>query len=449
MKVLLISANRVIEPYPVYPLGVDYVAAAIGSDHDVARLDLNTLADDDRLAEAIIREAPDIIGISLRNIDNTDALAPESYIEGYRNLVNLVRLNSNAPIVLGGSGFTIFPERLMELLGADYGVIGEGERMPMLLRSLQNGDDPTTMPGMIGPARSPLTTVPLPEKTVDRLRAAPDGIEFYLRRGGMLNLQTKRGCPYRCIYCSYPHIEGRAMRLRPPSAVAEDALRLQEAGGGYIFITDSVFNADWQHSLAVAHAFKQAGVTIPWGAFFAPMPPPDGYFQQLAECGLKHVEFGTESLCDDVLKAYGKPFRVADVLAAHRVANAAGVHVAHYFLLAGPGESEQTLIDSLAQMDHLEKTVLFLFCGMRIYPNTALYRLAVRQEQIEEEQDLLTPVFYNSPFISIAAAAEIVAQHARGKTNWVHASGGRDTVAILERMYRKGYVGPLWEYLIR
>ncbi len=79
-------------------------------------------------------------------------------------------------------------------------------------------------------------------------------------------------------------------------------------GARYLFITDSAFNADEDHSLAVAGAFRRHGLTIPWGAFFAPMRPPEGFYDVLAEAGLTHAEFGTESLCDPQLKRYGKPF---------------------------------------------------------------------------------------------------------------------------------------------
>lgn len=449
MKVLLISANTVVEPYAVYPLGLDYVAAALAADHEVARLDMNVLADEGALSQAIKRFMPDMIGVSLRNIDNTDALNPQSYVPQYQKLVRAIRRIDNAPIVLGGSAFTMFPEALMDLLEADYGVVGEGEQMPQLLAALENGGDPGKIHGII--SRSGASTHPLPmtEGTAGVLTAKPTGADFYLKHGGMLNMQTKRGCPFRCIYCSYPHIEGRVMRCRSPKQIATDALARQHAGAKYLFITDSALNADPDHSLAVARAFKSIGLTIPWGGFFAPTRLLDGYFDTLAECGLTHVEFGTEALCDSVLQAYGKPFRVSQVFDAHRAANAAGLHVAHYFLFAGPGESEQTLATSLRRIDRLEKTVVFLFCGMRIYPHTALYELALQQGQIEPDQSLLTPIFYRSPWITIRHAADRIAAHAKGKKNWIHAAGGEETGDALTRMYRGGFSGPLWEYLIR
>ncbi len=449
MKVLLISANTVVEPYPVYPLGLDYVAAALAAEHEVVRLDMNTLSDDGALASALKRIAPDLVGLSLRNIDNTDALNPKSYVPLYRHLVKAVRNACDAPVVLGGSAFTLFPETLMSLLEADYGIVGEGERMAQLLAALQNGTDPFSIQGVIGPSGTSSPPLPLTDEVPGGLEADPTEAAFYLKHGGMLNLQTKRGCPFRCIYCSYPHIEGRMMRYRSPSRIAQEALARQQAGARYLFVTDSAFNADPEHSLAVARAFKAIGLTIPWGGFFAPVRLPDGYFDTLAECGLRHVEFGSEALSDSVLQAYGKPFRVRQVFDAHRAAGAAGLHVAHYFLFAGPGESERTLTTSLGRIDQLEKTVVFLFCGMRIYPHTDLYALALREGQIEPGRSILAPVFYRSPGITPQRAADLIAAHADGRQNWVHAAGGEATGDILNRMYRKGFSGPLWEYLIR
>jgi hypothetical protein len=452
--VLLVSLNTVREPFPVYPLGLDYVAGAIAARHEVHCLDLNCLGEDQALERAVGAWNPEIVGLSLRNVDNGDCRAPHSYMEEYRQLALRVRRCTGAPIVLGGSGFTLFPDEAMALLQADYGIVGEGERLEGLLEALASGRDPVGVPGVVtrhGPGAGPSRAAPAPWSHPVRRRfdAGAEHLGFYLGNGGMLNLQTKRGCPYRCVYCSYPRIEGRRMRRVPADDVAATALRLQEAGARYLFITDSAFNADVDHSLAVARALRERGLTIPWGAFFAPVALPAGYFETLAACGLRHVEFGTESLADGTLKAYGKPFRRRQVMAAHRAALAAGLHVAHYFLFGGPGETEETLADSLAQIERLEKTVLFLFGGMRIYPNTALHELAVREGQIAAAQSIVEPVFYQPPGIGLPAIAQRLTERARGRENWVEASGGGAMTRALHRMHRRGRTGPLWEHLVR
>lgn len=448
MKVLLVSANRLNAPYAVYPLGLDYVARAIEDRHEVRVIDLNT-ANTAALVAALNETPPDIVGISIRNIDNTDTLDPRGFTGQYRDLAALIRTHVTAPIVLGGSGFTIFPAELMALLEADYGIIGEGERLAALLDAIENGGDPAHIPGVILPGGAAVIPRPISDHLNRKVNGAPAVTNYYVRRGGMLNLQTKRGCPFRCIYCTYPHIEGRAMRPIAPAEVAATALALQEAGARYLFITDSAFNADYGHSLAVAEAFLAAGLSIPWGAFFAPTRPPDGYYERLAKAGLSHVEFGTEAMSNRVLQSYGKPFQVDDVRHAHATAQAAGVHVAHYMLLGGPGETTETLAETLSNIDKLRYTVVFFFCGMRIYPHTALYRLAVENNMIAPEQDLLEPVFYRSDAIDEDRILQMVQNHAAGRGNWVFGAGGEETEKILTRLHKRGFVGPLWEFLVR
>lgn len=450
MNILLISANTLKEPYPVYPIGLDHVAASIHARHRVRVEDLNVLDGAQGLADSIRGFEPDLIGISLRNIDNTDTTGPVGFIGGYRTVVSTVRRVSKAPVVLGGSGFTLFPGRVLAELGADFGIVGEGERLNLLVDALEAGREPKGLEGVILPGE---TEIPFPEPWAGRRKPRPENpaphLSWYLKHGAMLNLQTKRGCPFRCIYCTYPLIEGRKLRLVAPEEAARTALALEAAGARYLYITDSSFNADINHSLEVARAFKKAGLTIPWGGFFTPLNLPDGYFDTLAEAGLKHVEFGTDSLSDSMLRSYGKPFTVDQVFAAHEAALAAGRHVAHYFLLGGPGETVKTLDESLARIDRLRKTVLFLFCGMRVYPHTQLFHHCSENGHLDPGRDLLEPVFYQARQTGDDVVREKVSEKAAGRVNWVVGAGEDGTAATLGRMYERGFSGPLWEYLIR
>jgi radical SAM superfamily enzyme YgiQ (UPF0313 family) len=449
MRVFLISANTTHTPHPVYPLGLDYLVGALAPRHEVQILDVNAAGGVEKMEAALKDGNPEVIGLSIRNIDNVDTLAVKSFVPGYERMVRLIRRCTGAPIVLGGSGFSIFPGELMSLLGADFGVVGEGEYMASLLDALEKGADPSVLPGIMvkgGPARDP---VPWTGVVIRRMRLADAPRRFYLERGGILNLQTKRGCPFRCLYCTYPHIEGRRMRLVPPDEVAREARELQEMGARFLFITDSAFNADVDHSLAVAQAFRRQGVTIPWGAFLAPTRPPDGYYGILAEAGLTHAEFGTESLCDPQLKRYGKPFGVEDIFAAHGSARRSGMYIAHYFLLGGPGEDARSLDETLSRMEELGKAAFFLLCGVRIFPHTPLYDLAVEEGQIRPDQDLLSPVFYRSKGITAEAIIDRVKKQACCRVNWVYGDGGEEAERIVTRMHAHGRPGPLWELLLR
>ena len=448
MRILLVSPNTLIVPYPVYPLGLDYVAASVSPEHEVQIVDLNTLSLID-LSQLLATFSPNIIGLSCRNIDNMDAGDSHYFLKDYVKIVSHIRSHSKATIVCGGSAFTIMPQQILSILGADYGIIGEGERFGLFVEAINDGRDPAQLPGVISSTTDKDTPAPWkgPIKRKFKSRAAHNS--FYLEKGGMLNLQSKRGCCFNCIYCSYPHIEGRKHRLVDPDEVARTALDLQNAGAKYFFITDSAFNSDIEHSLAVAEAFKNAGVSIPWGSFFAPIQLPANYFQTLAGAGLAHVEFGTESLAKSVLKTYRKPFSVDDVFTAHKQALDAGLHVAHYLLMGGPGESAATITESLNNLDTLKRAVFFFFIGIRIYPQTTLYDIAMREGKITAATNLLEPIFYKADDIDRQNIETLVTARVGKRSNCIVGSGGPEEIKAVSTMYARGYTGPLWEHLIR
>ena len=446
MNVLLISPNTHTIPYPVYPIGLDYVAGALGDQHQVQIVDMNIL-DRDGLGEIIKEFAPDIIGLSLRNVDNTEVGNPLFFIEEQRQLVCWLREQSQSPIVCGGAGFTILAREIFDVVQPDYGIVGEGERFVQLVEALEQGRELDDIPGLMdGYGSSP----PIPWQG-EQTRNLESGAHtrYYIEHGGMLNLQSKRGCSFRCIYCPYPHIEGNKHRYVEPGIVARTALSLQEQGAKYFFITDSAFNSDRAHSLEVAEAFYEQGVTIPWGGFFSPVKAREDYFATMKRCGLSHVEFGTESLSDAMLTSYQKPFRVQDVTEAHCMAVDAGLHVAHYFLLGGPGECRQTLDETLETAEGLDKSVLFFFTGMRVYPHTKLYDIALREGKITEDSNLLEPFYYQCDGISSQQIEKQVRERSGQRINWIIGSGGDTAAGIVSRMHKRGFVGPLWEYLVR
>jgi radical SAM superfamily enzyme YgiQ (UPF0313 family) len=449
MRVLLVATNRMTTPFPVYPIGIDYVATALRGRHEVRVLDLACDGAEAALTQACQEFLPEVVGLSLRNIDSAETATPDGFIPEIERLVARIRSASNARLVLGGPGFSIFPEALMLRLGADYGVVGEGEWLLELLDALQRGVAASDLriPGvLVGGAR-----VGAPQAWPGRFcrqLASSDNVLHYLRWGGMLNLQTKRGCPFLCSYCTYPAIEGRRLRLFDPGDVAREWQSLVSAGAKFLFVADAVFNSHVRHNLAVAQALETRGLTLPWGAFFAPMRPRADYYCRLRNAGLSHVEFGTESLSPVMLGRYRKPFTVEHALAAHREARAAGLHVAHYILLGGPGETVETVNATLDLCDRIEDAVLFFFCGVRIYPGTQVHAIALREGQVGPTDDLLAPRFYAPAGLHLDVINDMVSARSRGRSHWVLGSGDANMAAVMKRLYQRGQIGPLWDRLV-
>lgn len=448
MRVLLASINRLRYPYPVYPLGLSHVAAALMPRHDVRIVDLCPRNPGDGAIEDAVRDyQPDAVGVTIRNVDNTDATAIQGFAGDARLAVAAIRSATRAPIVIGGAGYALFPKALLDVTGADFGFIGDGEACGPLFDALEAKASPSGLPGVVTSGHP----LPEPARASGSTCPAPPGMNpdlgWYLGHGGILNIQTQRGCAFQCTYCTYPGLEGR--RIRPAEAdVGAVARRLQDAGARFIAVADSVFNTSFGHALEVGDAFRRAGVTVPWSAFLAPTPPPDHFFERLAEAGLSHVEFGTESLSDPMLARIRKSFRREDVARAHASAVSAGLHVAHFLLLGGPGETLETVEETLAGADRLEGAAWFVFCGMRIYPGTELHETAVREGQIAEDDPLLEPVYYRPDGIGLDRIERLVREHAATRPSWVIGDGSSRAGRVIEAMHARGRTGPLWEHMV-
>src|SRR4051812_19263763 len=143
--VLLVSANRERQPYPVVPNGLACVASALdAAGHDVRFLDLCFERDPVASVTRAIRESsPAIVGVSIRNIDNSDAIALRHYTPEGREIFAAIRKASpHAKIIAGGAAFGVAPESLFRDFGVDYAVAGDGERASVeLVNTLARGDD--------------------------------------------------------------------------------------------------------------------------------------------------------------------------------------------------------------------------------------------------------------------------------------------------------------------
>jgi len=268
MRVMLISPNQESLPDPVSPLGLAYLAAALReAGHQVSILDLCFSLDiEASLREGLQEFSPEVIGLSIRNVDNTAYPSTVSYIEPLKRVVELLSGLSGAPILAGGSGFTIMPKEMLTLLNLEMGIIGEGERsmVQFLAQGMQDG-----VPGLIRRRGGRFRTVaPLPSLSLEGLPLpARDllDVKAYLREGGVCNIQSKRGCAFRCIYCTYPLIEGRRVRLRDPKKVVAEMQGLQEGHGvDHFFFVDNVFNYPSHHAESICQEMIDRGLRIPW-----------------------------------------------------------------------------------------------------------------------------------------------------------------------------------------
>jgi radical SAM superfamily enzyme YgiQ (UPF0313 family) len=449
-KVLLLSANRCTAPDPVFPLGLTCLSAALReAGHETRWLDVQV--DKDALEQVIAEFCPDVVGISLRNIDDVLIRKQETYFGDLAALVSRVRAARQCPVILGGSGFSMFPQRLLELSGADFGIQGEGEAgFLALLKALEDGGGFANVPGLVhrsaaaivvnpqepGPLSSPIRAADRPARVVS----------YYLRTGSMLNAQTQRGCAHTCCYCTYPLIEGRAHRRRPPEEIAEDFAQIEATGARYAFVVDSIFNSSPRHIVETCEAILRRGLAIKWGCFLRPQGLTPELMALMQRAGLAHAEFGADSFCDAVLAEYGKGFTFEDVLQASEAAHSAGVDYCHFLICGGPGETSATLEEAYRNSLRLPGAVLLAVVGMRIYPGTALHRRALREGRITRDTDLLLPVYYLAPGLTTDAVFAQLTSFAQRSPNWIAGDPVPGYTRLVERLRSRGVAGPLWSY---
>lgn len=446
ITVLLISSNTMTQPYPVFPLGVAFLEAALREAGHRPMIWDRLVHGPGEFAAALA--LADVVGISLRNIDNVSARAPQGYINEYREVLALVRSKSRAPIIAGGSAFSIFPHELMDELELDWGILGEAETaLVSWVEAWAGGGRMDAIPGLVyrvdGEVRSN-APAPIPADRIPVIGPPLDWVGSYVERGGMLNIQTQRGCAFKCTYCTYPWIEGSSYRHRHPDALVREILHLHQAGVRYVFLTDSVFNTSERHVQAFCEALIREKLTIDWGCFARPHRIRSETLDLMVEAGMKHLEFGSDSFCDTTLRSYGKSFRFADILETAWMASSRSVHSCHYVIFGGPGETEQTIRETVANSRELPDAPIFAFSGMRIYPHTPLHG---QSGSGMGSRQLLMPAFFDDPAFPAQERDRVVAEAIAGVPNWIASDHSDDNAPLMAALRRKGRQGPLWEYL--
>ena len=265
MKILLVSTNRNPLPVPVMPIGACIVAhAAERSGHTVHLLDLMFTRDAKAEVESAVTEfRPDLVGVSVRNIDNNDMRNTVFFLDDLREIVNVIRAGTGAPILLGGAALGVMPEEILRLGDVSGGVLGDGETIFPLLadRISRGGSLPRSPRSRLYRKRDLSQESPRP-LGVSAACPAPDyhrwlNTTAYRSHLATVPIQTKTGCPFQCVYCTYPRIEGSTYRLKDPGSVADAVARLAATGLRDIEIVDSVFNAPLEHAMNVCAALAR------------------------------------------------------------------------------------------------------------------------------------------------------------------------------------------------
>jgi len=393
MKVLLIQSPTGRRETPIYPLGLAFLSAHLkASGHECRGIDLSLSRDcREDLRQALHSFSPNAAAISLRNIDDSSWPVTWSYLDAFGDIMDELAGFSGS-VITGGPGFSIYAERILSLWPRiDFGVAGEGElAFPGLIGSIERGGP---LPGrLLLPARPSTSDLLNPDYTLFPVSDYPGK--------GAIGVQSRRGCPFGCRYCTYGHIGGRSWRLRPAHAVAADVAELGRLGVKTFMFVDSVFDHPLQYARELTRAVGENRAGLEWGAWLSDGVPSD-FLALLRENGCRWVDFSPDAITQKGLHLLGKPGNVRSLYSVVRNARKAGLSVGVNFFNGNPGEGFIALLQKLFFMIRARLFLgyrdTFVNIGtIRIYPGSPMAL------ELPPGTDLLEPVFHAPRGLSAA-----------------------------------------------
>ncbi len=439
---------------PVAPIGAAFLAGMLrDSGYSVSILDLCFVKDaESAIITRISQCQPDIVGISLRNLDNSTAFGNRSYIERLKRLTDTVKQSTSAVMIIGGSGFSSSPEPLLDYLRLDYGIIGEGETsLLQFVRCIENDKNPDQIPGLVHRRNGTIHRNP-PEKFIilDNLPLpAWDLIELdkYLKRGGYGAVQTKRGCMFNCIYCNYPVIEGKRYRLRSPGQVVDEIEILHNLHNvNHFFFVDSVFSFPDHHAKEICREIINRDLNISWEAMTNPRGISEELVRLMKQSGCMGVELGIDSASEKMLFEMGKNFTREDIANAARLYKQFDIPFSVYLLLGGPGETEETVRETVNFLDRIEQPnqVLINF-GIRVYAGTPLAAASRKEGRIRDEDELLRSLTYVSDKLP-EDFFPVLDSYCKPRLHWSNATDWNSPVSrVMMKLAQFLQLRPFWK----
>ena len=271
--------------------------------------------------------ASDLVGIS--TITST---APRAYA-----IADRVRA-MGVPVLMGGPHVTYLTEEALE--HADFVIRGEGESALMaFIDAWERGRDFSAVPNLslkadghavhhpMLPMEKDLDAIPYPDLLL--LKPDPGRVKFT----PPIPVQTSRGCPFDCSFCSVTGMFGKKYRFRSTGNVIEE-LRRYDRRGNSVFFYDDNFTADRERTKELLRAMIRERFRFSWTTQVrADVARDIELVRLMKKAGCHTVYIGFESVNPGSLDAMKKKQTVADLVQAARVLRRNGIHIHGMFVL--------------------------------------------------------------------------------------------------------------------
>ncbi len=393
MRFLLIAPRFVERAGEMYdfPVGLAYISAVLkASGRHVSTLNLNHYHENQvagLIRDVIRNEHIDVVG--------TGGLSP--HYHNVREVIRCVRgAGRDLPLILGGGILTSEPELMLEALGADIGVIGEGENtMLELAQALETGSDLAAVDGIINRGPDGKLARTKPRKAIMDLDALPhpdyEGFEAAaylarqrtgdnvyvnaLDRPRLLPVISSRSCPFNCTFCFHP-LGNKYRKRSMDSFFAEVDSLVARHDINMLAVLDELFSFHADHLEEFCARMKPYG--LKWIAQLRVDHVDKKALAMLKDAGLFYISYGLESASDTVLRSMKKHISVPQIEKALAATDELGIGIQGNFIFGDPAETLETARETIAWWKgHTRYNINFT--ALIPYPGCEDYKLCLER----------------------------------------------------------------------
>jgi radical SAM superfamily enzyme YgiQ (UPF0313 family) len=341
-------SNDTRYPFPV--LGLTLLASLFPKNYEV------------RIINEVIEEVDFDIDVDLVGITGLTCVIKRAYA-----IADQFR-KKGVKVILGGIHPSLLPEEAKE--HADSVIVGEAEGI--LGKVLEDFEADELKPFYKNQDWSNLTGMPFPRRDLLGKQYTP-----FFRV-----IETTRGCPNRCEFCSVPTINGKRYRIRPLEEVDQELSAIIKKKGEYLFLADDNVTAKEDYALGLFEIFKRHGVK--WMGFTTiKIAMNEELLEKARESGCISLFIGFESLLQENLDNVSKRFvnakelsNLVKTIQHHQI----GIHGSFIFGFDG---DDPTIFKKTVEFVQRNNIELPTFSILTPFPGTPL------QERLEEEGRIL------------------------------------------------------------
>lgn len=373
-----------------FPLGLGYVASyLIKNGFGVSYLDpeaegLNIAS----IRERLKRTAPDLVGVTSTTPTFKSAM----------DVASLVREELDCPIALGGPHASVLPEYTIEKYHSlfDCMVVGEGEStMLELCAALQGGEDFSAVRGLCSLSNGraffagkregieDLDDIPMPAREIADMELYAEPNDFNSVGKKAATMFTSRACPYECVFCASRSIWGRKVRYHSPERVIEEIRLLHERYKvEHILFKDDTLGLKRERVVDICEGIIRYGKKLYFSCLARVDSLDEDLLALMKRAGFFHVCFGIESGNDEIMKNLKKGITKDEARRTLKSANKLGFKTFCTFMIGNPGDTRQTVRDTIRFAVELNPTIA-LFYILVPYPGTEIFDKRIGLEGLE------------------------------------------------------------------